>query len=331
MIIRLSSLLDQAFGLCLEHILPCAFSFWLGLLVISSLIEFLAIDQPAVRFYLWHIPLIRSVVSLFTGVHQPALRSTLDVISRARVPERFATARLGLVGVIDGLASPQSFSILAISGLLITAFMLIKRWFAIFCVHRSLVGSPLLDPDTHGELFGLLAEACYRLEVRMPRVVICQSRMPTPFTLGWRRPTIVVSPELIVSGDRSVLRAALGHEVAHIKRRDYAANWTMLITSDLLFFLPGVGRLRDLISREREMMCDALCVERLGCAEELARALERSDDDSTMHPDTIERLALLRRRQPIIKVHPVASLGVALMALTKLLVQLGHPAWRVIF
>jgi bla regulator protein BlaR1 len=52
------------------------------------------------------------------------------------------------------------------------------------------------------------------------------------------------------------VEAVLLHELAHIRRGDYAVNLLLLLTEAIFFFNPGMRWIASLIRREREACCD---------------------------------------------------------------------------
>jgi beta-lactamase regulating signal transducer with metallopeptidase domain len=91
-----------------------------------------------------------------------------------------------------------------------------------------------------------------------PRIVIGNAATG-PHVVGILRPTIVVPPSLVAEPE--LLRAALLHEVAHVRRRDAAARLLQVWAGAVFFFWPVVrfaGRRLDLA---REAACDAWALE----------------------------------------------------------------------
>ena len=76
-----------------------------------------------------------------------------------------------------------------------------------------------------------------------------------PMTFGWRRPAIVV-PALLTS-DAVALRLTFAHELIHIRRRDFAFQWTEQLIGAVFFVHPLVAGLRRAIVGWRERCCDA--------------------------------------------------------------------------
>jgi BlaR1 peptidase M56 len=94
-----------------------------------------------------------------------------------------------------------------------------------------------------------------------------------PVTQGLRRPAIILPEQLASSSSLELLTAALGHEMTHIRRRDYAWN----IVYELLFlpisFHPAAALVKRRINETRELACDETVGELVMDAHDYARSL----------------------------------------------------------
>jgi beta-lactamase regulating signal transducer with metallopeptidase domain len=95
-------------------------------------------------------------------------------------------------------------------------------------------------------------------------IALCRSRhVSTPIVCGWLSPTIIV-PDRLVDDDHGLGLAILGHEFAHIERRDMIKHLLLEILLAPIAFHPAVLVLKQRAMRYREMLCDERAVERLG-------------------------------------------------------------------
>ena len=124
----------------------------------------------------------------------------------------------------------------------------------------------------------LLATLAATLRVRTPRLVVGDAATG-PYVVGLVRSIIVVPPALLE--DEALLRAALLHELAHVRRRDAIGRCVQMLATAVFFFWPIVriaGRRLDLA---REAACDAW-------------ALEASDVPRPAYARLLVRMAALR-------------------------------------
>lgn len=107
----------------------------------------------------------------------------------------------------------------------------------------------------------LLETLAARLSVRPPMLAIGPDSVG-PHVVGVIWPIIVVPPTLL--GDLSLLRAALVHELAHVRRWDALARLVQIWATALFFFWPIVRLVGRRIDLAREAACDAWALEASG-------------------------------------------------------------------
>lgn len=90
--------------------------------------------------------------------------------------------------------------------------------------------------------------------------VALSTRVAIPIVAGWVEPVVLLPSGYTRQLTRPELDAVLAHEVAHVARRDLAANLIQVAVETLLFFHPAVRWLGSRIRSEREHACDAAVV-----------------------------------------------------------------------
>ena len=100
--------------------------------------------------------------------------------------------------------------------------------------------------------------------------ILVSGRIPGPVTAG---STILLPPFFLSNSTPDELTSALGHEMAHVRRRDYALHLAGEIFLLPVAFHPAVRVLRRRLAETREMSCDEAVVERLIGARAYARSL----------------------------------------------------------
>lgn len=149
-----------------------------------------------------------------------------------------------------------------------------------------------------------------------------------PVTVGLRQPVIILPERLLVETSTELLSAAIGHEMAHIKRRDFAWN----LVYELLFlpisFHPAAALVKRRINETRELACDETVSELILDAQVYARSLVSlaHSSFSLHHPtyilgvndaDILEErvMKLLAKKTSANTRRATALLGIALFAL----------------
>jgi len=108
--------------------------------------------------------------------------------------------------------------------------------------------------------------------------LLFSSQINVPITVGRR--SVVLPEALFDSAASDLLSAAMGHEMAHIKRRDFAFNLCYQLLSMPLAFHPAVVFIKRRINETRELACDEMVTERWLDAPDYARALLRLADSA---------------------------------------------------
>jgi beta-lactamase regulating signal transducer with metallopeptidase domain len=125
-----------------------------------------------------------------------------------------------------------------------------------------------------GEAFEeLLARAAESAGVSRA-VRLCRSALvEVPTVVGHLRPLILVPAAALTGLTPRQLEAVLAHELAHVRRYDYAVNLLQTAVETLLFYHPAAWWLGRRVRAEREHACDDAAVEATGDVLLYARAL----------------------------------------------------------
>jgi beta-lactamase regulating signal transducer with metallopeptidase domain len=147
------------------------------------------------------------------------------------------------------------------------AFRLGRSWWKARMLART--ASPAVLSKEAGTI-ALRCREAFGLEEIDLRV---SDRVPGPITLGAVRPVVLFPPVFLAESTADELTSALGHEMAHVRRRDYALHLAGEVLLVSVSFHPAVRRLRRRLAETREMACDEAVVERLIGARAYARSL----------------------------------------------------------
>lgn len=103
--------------------------------------------------------------------------------------------------------------------------------------------------------------------------VVSSATLRAPATIGIRRPLVILPDALVRDAGAEALTAAIGHELVHVRRRDYLLNLIYEIILLPLSFHPAAALMRRRITQTRELRCDELVAELLLHPEVYARSL----------------------------------------------------------
>src|SRR5207248_3598485 len=123
----------------------------------------------------------------------------------------------------------------------------------------------------------------YRLGLHAAAHVVESALVDVPTVVGWLRPAIILPVAAIAALSPAQVEAILAHELAHIRRHDYAVNLLQTIAETLLFYHPAVWWLSRRIRAEREHCCDDLAVSL--CGDPIAYASALADLESLRSSD----------------------------------------------
>jgi TonB family protein len=173
--------------------------------------------------------------------------------------------------------------------------------------------------------------------------ILSSSHISGPVTFGLRTPVLLVPIGFAANCQSQDLLAALGHECAHIKRRDFMKNLFYEAVSLALAFHPAIWLIKSRIAQTREMVCDAMVAEKLIESRSYANSLLRlavmvtkSSQVSTAHAIGIFDANILEKRimsLNIQKQHLSSALKLALTisaALCLLTATIGATAMAVV-
>src|SRR4029079_16056399 len=90
---------------------------------------------------------------------------------------------------------------------------------------------------------------------------LVSARARVPFVVGWIKPAVVIPGSALTGLSVQELDAILLHELAHIRRHDYAINLVQTLIETLFFYHPAIWWVSRQIRKEREHCCDDLAAE----------------------------------------------------------------------
>lgn len=101
-----------------------------------------------------------------------------------------------------------------------------------------------------------LQQLCHRMGVTQGVQLLQSSVVNVPAVVGFFKPVILVPAGLLTHLPPECVEAVLLHELAHIRRRDFAVNLLQSVVETIFFFNPALMWLSSLVREEREACCD---------------------------------------------------------------------------
>ncbi|MFI4860039.1 MAG: M56 family metallopeptidase [Phycisphaerales bacterium JB063] len=161
-----------------------------------------------------------------------------------------------------------------------------------------------------------------QMGIRRAVTLLESAVVQSPVVIGFIKPVVLVPASVFTGLTPAQLEAILAHELAHIRRHDFAVNLFQTLLVTLLFYHPAVWWVSRVIRNERECCCDDIVVNLKpvdgGFA---ASGGERKLD----YAKALTRVALLSRRNKPGKLAVAADHG-SLLERIKRMMGMDDPA-----
>ena len=241
-----------------NYILPIIYDSFITLILVLLFLFIFRIKDSNIRILFFFLPLIKPfiVIAEKIDVNKPYLQSKSatgyfrlpDPNNIFKVPDRSPAVLFNINYLI----------ILLI--IIIIFLILIIRWVTLFLFYRNLAYEDKVGRKEVPEIYNIIDDYIKKIKIKAPDVSLTHRDYFSPFVVGIKNCTIVLSPNLIEKLNRDEKETLIQHELSHIKRKDSLISWAALILRDLLFFNPFVHIAYYLIKTEQEKDSDKLVV-----------------------------------------------------------------------
>ncbi|HEX9582421.1 MAG TPA: HEAT repeat domain-containing protein [Gemmatimonadales bacterium] len=182
------------------------------------------------------------------GVTRPGGRAS-DVTTGTPLGESWSAL------VQRGLDRALPWLVLAwLAGVVLLSLRLLGGW--AWARRLTRVGTRPASQALHATLHRLQTALGADQKVRLLESVMVQ----VPAVVGWLRPALLVPVSAATGLSPQQLEVLLAHELAHIRRHDYAVNLLQSVVETLLFYHPAVWWVSRRVREEREDCCDDMAV-----------------------------------------------------------------------
>ena len=172
-------------------------------------------------------------------------------------------------GFIGRVRLAAGFEWLVVAGSAALAVMLLLRDMRVYrSSMRAIRGACVSDCRVES-----IAQAlAMRFSIKCPSILV-SSAATQPCTSGFFNPVIMLPLTLAGSLSDRELSVLLAHEMAHIRRRDFATKWALLLITRMSWLNPIASGLNRRIGLELECASDRLAARVTGLPGTLARTL----------------------------------------------------------
>ena len=311
-----------ALGWALAHFL------WEGALLAALLAALMFVARPAssrVRYALACLTLLAMPVAF--GVTLVLLWPSETTVT---VPHgQLAIAAAAGAAAVKNVAAPDRLPWLVplwMCGVIAFYVRTAGGWLAVQRLRRRAAVRP--ETEWQGRVRALAA----RLGISRAVTLLESHVAETPFVVGLWRPVILAPVGLLTGLTPDHLEAILLHELAHIRRWDYAVNVAQTLVEGLLFYHPAVWWTSSVVRAEREHCCDDMVVAVRGDARGYAEALTALEATRRVAEPALAARGgnLMKRIRRILEPpRPRSTAGAAALAAALLTVAaVGLSAWQ---
>jgi len=243
----------------LNYIIVIIYDSYIALITVFTILFLFRIKDSNIKILFFFLPLIKPFLII---LEDPDLNKTYfasrPVIFGFRLPGPHTI--LKRIDNIDN--SPIFYSklndLIFFSLIICIFIILIIRWINIYLLYKRIAYEEKISENDLPEVYSIINHYAKKIAIKAPDVNLTYSNFFTPFVIGIKRTTVVLSPRLIDHLTETEMETIIQHELNHIKRKDNLISWIALIFRDLLFFNPIAHIAYHLIKFEQEKACDKL-------------------------------------------------------------------------
>ena len=241
-----------------NYILPIIYDSFVVLVLVLLFLFIFRIKDSNIRILFFFLPLIKPFIVIFEKINVEKMYDMYyGQVSGIRFPDPINIIRIGNSPSVT-ISNPNYLALVII---IIAIFsLLLFRWISIALLYRKLAYEEKVGRKDVPDVYRIIDNFTNKVETHTPDISLTHSDYSSPFIIGIRRFTLVLSPRLLDSLNQNEKDILIRHELSHIKRRDNLIGWIALILRDLNFFNLFGFIAYFLIRSEQEKACDKLVV-----------------------------------------------------------------------
>ena len=243
-----------------SYILPIIYSSFMSLVLVLFFLFIFRIKDSNIRILFFFLPLIKPfiIIAEKISVNELALVYNKTFSGGIRFPDPMNFLPIYYKYEIINFSKLNNLILLIAS--ISIATILIIRWINLALFYRSLAYEEKVGIKEVPEIYSVIDKYTKKIKIKAPDISLTHRRYFTPFIVGIKKCTLVLSPILMERLNNSETETLIQHELSHIKRNDNLIGWVALILRDLNFFNPFAYISYYLIKIEQETASDKLMV-----------------------------------------------------------------------
>lgn len=244
------------------YFLPIIYDSFIALILVLVFLFIFRIKDPYIRILFFSLPLVKPFIIIIeridvNKIYFQYFKGTLGL----RFPDPSSILKFNenlKVGVIFDKSNTDY--IVGFIILIIILIFLIIRWINLALFYKRLAYEEKVGRKEIPDIYKIISNFTAKIKTVSPDVSLTHKTYVSPFIVGLRRFTLVLSPKLFDHLNESEKETLIQHELCHIKKKDNLIGWITLIIKDLNFFNPFAYIAYYLIRSEQEKACDRLVV-----------------------------------------------------------------------
>jgi len=244
-----------------SYILPIIYSSLVSLILVMLILFIFRIKDSNIRILFFFLPLIKPFIII---IEKMDIGSQYFKSNAGTIGIRFPDPNNILRIIKNFERGPSILSdmnylifLLIITGI---TTILIIRWIILYLFYRDLAYEDKVGRNDAPDIYSIIDNFIKKIKIKAPDVSLTHRKYVSPFVIGIKRPTLVLSPHLLEKLNTNEKETLIQHELSHIKRKDNLIGWVALILRDFLFYNPFAYIAYNLIKTEQERDSDKLVV-----------------------------------------------------------------------
>jgi len=248
-----------------HYFLPIIYDSFVALILALFFLFIFRIKDPNIRILFFSLPLIKPFLIIIERIDVNKIY--FQYFKNAyglRFPDPSSILKFDRGSKASIIFTSNADYIIGLVILIAIFTFLIIRWINLALFYRRLAYEDKVGRKEVPDIYGIIDNFTAKIKTASPDVSLTHKIYISPFIVGLRRFTLVLSPKLVDYLNESEKETLIQHELCHIKRKDNLIGWIALIIKDLNFFNPFAYLAYYLIRSEQERACDKLVVKYSG-------------------------------------------------------------------
>lgn len=249
-------------NLIINYIIPVIYDSFVVLVLVLFFLSILRIKDSNIKILFFALPIIKPIIVLIEKVNiDKVLLQQNGHVFGFRIPDPTKFIHSNEASISEKILNSRTNIIITVIIIIAVLSFLIARWINLALFYKKLAYEEKVTRKDIPEVYSMIDNFSGKIGITSPDVSLTHSNYISPFIVGLKKFTLVVSPGLLDTLDRNEKETLIQHELCHIKRNDNLIGWIMLILRDLFFYNPFAHIAYYLIRSEQEVACDKLVVQ----------------------------------------------------------------------